>query len=379
MITISSFAQSTRTLVAAAAAALLVAAPASRAADPFEMEWRELAQGVWVGERPVSYRSPVMTNTTVVIGEKGVLVFDAAGLAIQGERLVKKVAELTDNPITHIAISHWHGDHCMGDYKVLEKFPAAEVVAHEFTARYNASPNGEKVEPRDVKGENEYRAKVEKALATGVRSDGTPVTPQMRAFYVELLEHFDFVSEEVMRREPTTPTRTMTDRLVIDLGGRTAELRHIAPGNTKGDMFLWLPAEKVLATGDIVVRPTPYGFFSYPRSWASVLRELKGYDAKYIVPGHGDVMTDSSYLDLLAETMDLVSNQVDAAVKAGKSLDETRAAMDWSPVEKRFVGNDGMLPFLFNIWFKTPIVEAQYNLSSGKDNESLEAPETPKG
>jgi glyoxylase-like metal-dependent hydrolase (beta-lactamase superfamily II) len=366
-----------KSMVMVAALTSCLASTAARAADPFEMEWRELASGVWVGERPVSYRSPVMTNTTVVIGEKGVLVFDAAGFAIQGERLVKKVAELTDRPITHIAISHWHGDHSMGNYKVLEKFPAAEVIAHDFTARYNASPNGEKAEPRDPKQEAEYRARVEKALATGVRSDGTPVTPQMRAYYVELLEHYEFLNEEVARRGVTPPTRTMTDRVVIDLGGRTAELRHIAPGNTKGDVFLWLPAEKILATGDIVVRPTPYGFYSYPRSWAAVLRELKGYGAKYIVPGHGGVMTDTTYLDLLAETMDLVADQVDAAVKAGKTLDETRAAMDWTPVEQRFVGDDGLLPFLFNIWFKTPIVEAQYNLSSGKDNESLEAPEAP--
>ncbi len=368
-----------RTLALAAALAAFFAMPASHAADPFEMEWRELAQGVWVGERPVSYRSPVMTNTTIVIGDRGVLVFDAAGLAVQGERLVKKVAELTDKPVTHIAISHWHGDHSMGDYKVLERFPAAEVIAHEFTARYNASPNGEKVEPRDHKGESEYRARVETALATGVRSDGTPVTAQMRAFYAELLEHFDFVNEEIMRREVTPPTRTMTDRLVIDLGGRTAELRHIAPGNTKGDVFLWLPAERILATGDIVVRPTPYGFYSYPRSWAAVLRELKTFDARHIVPGHGGVMTETSYLDLLAETMDLVADQVDAAVKAGKTLEETRAAMDWSAVEKRFTGDDGMLPVLFNIWFKTPIVEAQYNLSSGKDNESLDPAAAPKG
>ena len=378
MIPNSSTARPWRALAAAAALAASLSAPASHAADPFEMEWRELAQGVWVGVRPVSYRSPVMTNTTVVIGDKGVFVFDAAGLAIQGERLVEKVAELTDQPITHIAISHWHGDHSMGDYEVLEKFPAAEVIAHEFTARYNASPNGEKVEPRDVKGDAEYRAKVEKALATGVRSDGTPVTPQWRAFYVEMLEHYDFLNEEGARRQVTAPTRTMTDRLVIDLGGRKAELRHIAPGNTKGDMFLWLPAESILATGDIVVRPTPYGFYSYPRSWAKVLRELKSYDAKFIVPGHGDVMTDTAYLDLLAETMDLVANQVDAAVKAGKTLEETQAAMDWTSVEKRFIGDDGILAFLFNLWFKTPIVEAQYNLSSGKDNESLEAPEAPK-
>jgi glyoxylase-like metal-dependent hydrolase (beta-lactamase superfamily II) len=372
MITDSGIARTSRLLGFLAAA--LLSAPAARAADPFDLEWRELARDVWVGIRPVSYRSPVMTNTTIVIGERGVFVFDAAGFALQGERLEKKVAELTDKPITHIAISHWHGDHSMGVHQVLERFPDAEVISHEFTARYIASPNMDSVPPRDLKEEGEYRARVEKALASGVRSDGTPVTPAMRAFYTDLLADFDVVGEEVARRQVTRPTRTMTDRLVVDLGGRSVELRHIAPGNTKGDMFLWLPEERILATGDIVVRPTPYGFFSYPQSWAAVLRELKAFDARSIVPGHGEILTDTAYLDLLAETMDLVATQVDAQAKAGKSLDETRAAMDWSAVEERFTGGDSMLALIFDIWFRTPIVEAQYNLSTGKDNESLEAP-----
>jgi glyoxylase-like metal-dependent hydrolase (beta-lactamase superfamily II) len=139
-------------------------------------------------------------------------------------------------------------------------------------------------------------------------------------------------------------------------------------------MFLWLPRERILATGDIVVRPTPYGFFSYPKSWAGVLRELQTYDAQYIVPGHGEILTDTAYLGLLAETMDLVASQVDRAAAAGKTLEETREAMDWQSVEKRFTGGDAMLALIFNLWFKTPIVEAQYTLATGKDNESLEPP-----
>src|SRR5262245_45833958 len=140
-----------RWLGALALAATTLVAGAAQASDPFAVEWRELAQGVWVGVRPVSYRQPVMTNTTIVIGEKGVLVFDAAGFALQGEQVLKKVAELTDKPVTHVAISHWHGDHSLGDYVVLAKYPKAELIAHEFTKAYNASPNGEKVEPRDLK------------------------------------------------------------------------------------------------------------------------------------------------------------------------------------------------------------------------------------
>ncbi len=362
-----------------AALVLFVVTPAAHSASPFEMQWRELARGVWVGSRPVSYRQPVMTNTTVVIGETGVLVFDGAGFALQGEALLAKLAELTDKPVTHVAISHWHGDHSMGDHVLTAKYPKAEVIAHEFTARYMASPNGDHVDPRDPKAEAEYRATIQKALDTGKRADGTTVSPVVHAFYADLLSHFEEVNGELERRQVVLPTRTMKDRLVIDLGGRTAELRHIAPGNTKGDMFLWLPGERLLATGDIVVRPTPYGFFSYPKSWAGVLRQLKALDAKTIVPGHGDVMTDSSYLDLLAETMDLVASQVGASVKAGRTLEETRTAMDWSPVEKRFAGDDEMAARLFNLWFKVPIVEAEYNLATGKDNESLEAPATPGG
>lgn len=358
-------------------AAVVSVGTARAASDPFTMEWRELARDVWVGVRPVSYRSPVMTNTTVVIGKKGVLIFDAAGFALQGERLVEKVAELTDKPITHIVISHWHGDHSMGDYKVLERFPKAEVIAHDFTAKYIASPNMDSVGERDLEAEKDYRSRVQKALDTGIRSDGTPVTPSMRQFYVETLEYLDVVNEQIARRQITHPTKTVADKLVVDLGGRKVELRHIARGNTKGDLFLWLPKEKILATGDIVVRPTPYGFFSYPKSWAGVLQQLKTFNAKYIVPGHGDIMTDTNYLDLLAETMNLIATQVDAQVAQGKTLDDVRAGMDWSPVEERFTSGDAMLAALFNLWFKAPIVEAQYNLSTGKDNESLEAPPTP--
>ncbi len=100
MIPNSNTARPWRALAGAIALAASLSAPASHAADPFEMEWRELAQGVWVGVRPVSYRSPVMTNTTVVIGDKGVLVFDAAGFAIQGERLVEE-SRRTDRQADH--------------------------------------------------------------------------------------------------------------------------------------------------------------------------------------------------------------------------------------------------------------------------------------
>lgn len=351
----------------------MVFASGALAGDPFEFEWKELDKGVWAGVRPTSYNSPPTGTTLIVIGKKGVLLFDPAGTPLVGERVAAKVAELTDLPVTHMAVSHWHGDHSMGAYKVLEKYPDAEVITHEFTARAIRSPLNA-FTPPDDETIRTTRERIETALKTGKRSNGDPVTPGMRAYYGNVLEHFDLVNAEVRALKAIEPTKTFTDALTIDLGGRKVELRHMGPGNTNGDIIMYLPKEKILATGDAVVRPTPYGFYSHPRSWVEVLRQMKTLPAKYVVPGHGEIMTDTAYFDLLIDALTFVADEVDKLASEGKSLEEVRKALDWTMIEQRFTGGDALLAVFFDGWFKTPIVEAQYKIAKGEDSENLNPP-----
>lgn len=348
---------------------------AALAGDPFELQWQALDEGVWVGIRPNSPRSPVVGSTTIVAGEKGVLVYDAAGFVLQGERLVEKLTSLTDKPVTHIVISHWHGDHNLGLAPVLEAFPDAEVIAHEFTAKALQSPLMDYSVYGDEQSQ-QFKSAVENIVKTDARGDGTPLTPALRAYFTQILEDFEIIDAELRRIEIPVVTQEMSEALDIDLGGRTVQLRHLANGNTKGDVILYLPDARILATGDVMVFPTPYGFGSYPRSWAGVLRQLKGFDARYIVPGHGAIQEDFAYGDLLIETFELVADQVEASVARGKSLDEVREDMDFSSVEDRFTHGDDFLASRFDVWFKRPIVEAEFNLATGEDNESLEPSES---
>ena len=95
------------------AVVLLAAAPAY-AVDPMVPTWTEVADGVHVGIREPSTRLPVMGNTTIVVGDDGVLVFDGGALPLWSERVVEKVRSLTALPVTHIVVSHWHQDHDWG-------------------------------------------------------------------------------------------------------------------------------------------------------------------------------------------------------------------------------------------------------------------------
>lgn len=106
----------------------------------FSFEFEEVADGVWVGVRPDSPRFPVMGNTTIVISDEGVVVFDGGGAPAMAEQIIDKVRSLTTKPVTHVIVSHWHGDHNFGIYRFAEEFPDVRFIAHRFTAKVIDSP-----------------------------------------------------------------------------------------------------------------------------------------------------------------------------------------------------------------------------------------------
>jgi glyoxylase-like metal-dependent hydrolase (beta-lactamase superfamily II) len=108
--------------------------------DPLLQTFTELAPGVWLGNRPDSTRLPVTPNTTFVIGADGVVVFDGGNLPLVADRVIAKIRELTDLPVTHVIISHWHMDHVLGLSRYLHVFPQAQIIAHPYT-RELITPN----------------------------------------------------------------------------------------------------------------------------------------------------------------------------------------------------------------------------------------------
>ena len=81
------------------------------------------------------------------------------------------------------------------------------------------------------------------------------------------------------------PTETFDRRLVLVDALRPVELIHFGRANTDGDLVAWMPNEKIVASGDIVVAPTPFGFFSYPSDWIETLGKLKAMPFELLHPG----------------------------------------------------------------------------------------------
>lgn len=351
-------------VAAVVALALGLAAGVAATDDPFVLTFDELAPGVWVGIRENSPRPPVVGNTVFVVSEDGVIVFDGGAVPLVSERVIAKIREVTDRSVTHVIISHWHGDHNLGISRYLDTYPNVVVVGHEFT---RAAMLGSPMDyARNTDRVAKYVEQMQAVLDEGVDDDGQPIPAFARERYRQFITDAELVDAEYKRARITPPTLTFTDRIVIHSGSRTIELRFLGDANTAGDIVMWLPGEKLVVSGDMVVLPTPYGYNVPPRRWAQTLRNLEGLGFETLVPGHGAVQHDGSYVDLLIETAEAIADQRDILLAEGVGGEEAETRLDYSPFIDRYTHGDSLLADRFDVWFARPFGKAAFKELTGE-------------
>jgi len=339
-------------------------------ADPFEWTFQELAPGVWAGLRADPTRIPFMPNVTFVISDEGVVVFDGGGLPLMAERAIEQIRRLTPRPVTHVVVSHWHQDHNLGISAYLNEFPNVQVISHPYTRegiRRNMDAHLEEAHHFVTANFPALR----QFVSTGEYAPGHPLGQGEKEWFQQALDDEAIIGREYERFVPAYPNVTFEDRLTILSGGREIQLLHLGAGNTAGDIIMWLPKERIVASGDIVVLPVPYGHGGRPAEWANTLKEIRAMGYAALVPGHGEVQLNSDYLDLLIATLQSVADQIHRAVTDGVGVDEVKKQVDFSPFVDRFTQGNGFLNLRFKEWFEGPIVDAGYRLEVGRDPDIL--------
>ena len=364
-----------RTTLCALLLAAMMSVASAADSGPYVFEFEELTPGVWAGVRPDSTRPPVMGNATFVVSDEGVVVFDGGGMPAMADQVIEKIRAITDAPVTHVVISHWHGDHNFGIGQFVKAFPDVEIVAHEFTRDVFNSTRINYID-RQRNFKELILPRLQEIVDTRALPDGTAIIDLDVAIYQRLIDDADLLEAEARRARVTPPTKVMDDDYVIESGERRIELKFLGHGNTEGDIVMWLPEERIVATGDIVVVPSPYAFNMPPRPWAETLRRINALDYELLVPGHGAVQSDTTYVDLLIDTADNIADQRDALVADGVATEEIADALDFSDVEHKFTGGDEYLKVAYDSWFEGPFRLAAVKALGDGPMVEIESPQS---
>ncbi|MGQ0456572.1 MAG: quinoprotein relay system zinc metallohydrolase 2 [Hyphomicrobium sp.] len=272
--------------IAAAAATfreLTFRAPPASAGDAASP--KEIASGVFVhcGRHALADKENGgdIANLTFIVGAESVAVIDTGGSALIGQMLRTSVAAATKLPVRYVINTHMHPDHVLGN----AAFEGSDVafVAHHKMARALA-----------VRAER-YLVRAREQLGdAGV--EGTKIV---------------------------YPTRGVETATRLDLGGRALILTPRPTAHTDNDMTVFDDATGTLLAGDLLFSehiPTLDGSI---RGWLSLIEILRKEKAQRVVPGHGPAsMSWPDALKPMQQYLEVVANDVRAAIKDGKTLSE---------------------------------------------------------
>ncbi len=279
------------------------------------------------------------SNAAVVVLEDGVLVVDTQTAPSVARAVIAEIRKLTDKPVRWVVNTHWHGDHVQGNSAYREAFPGARFLAHANT-RTDIEERAKPALKEDVEGITGWLERAKMALETG-EADGRKLTEeqkeQVRGRMERRTAHLEKLREVT---EFVLPEDTFTDSLTLRRG-REVRLLHFA-GHTRGDVVLFLPAERVLMTGDLL-DDLPFTGHGSPRALVETLRALEKLEFDTIIPGHGTVRRGADareHLQKVAELFDSIVKQTEAAIREGLSVDDAKKKVDVSALRAHFVTDE---------------------------------------
>ena len=189
-------------------------------------------------------------NAGFVVTSDGVVVIDALASPRQGEALLRTIRGVTRQPVRWLVLTHHHPDHTFG--AVVFRRAGAKVIAHPDT----------------------------RVLAAEGGPDAL-VADWVRVVGLDAMRGFEFAD---------VPDRPVTGTDTLRLGGRTIVLIHPGAAHTAGDLLVWLPRERVLFAGDLLIEDgVTMVADGSARALEHGLDVLDSLAPRIAVPGHGAI------------------------------------------------------------------------------------------
>ena len=301
---------------------LLAAGPRPAPALPLDPPKRvQVAEGVFVFMTPPYGDVGLDGNSVAILSKDGVLVFDTNGTPAAAEAVLAQIRTLTDKPVKYVVNSHWHWDHWYGTEVYRRAFPDVRVIAHEKTREMmmgSALAFNQPGLDQDLPG---YLDDLAKRVVSGEAATPPPANlPRLKS----ALSMGRFFLDQKRSVQHTFADTTFTDRLTLYLGDREVQILNYGRAVTPGDAFLYLPKEKIVVTGDLLVNPVSFALGVYPTGWLSALEKIDALDATLFVPGHGEPLHDKTLLHATRDVFrELLRQGKDARAK-GLDADQAK-------------------------------------------------------
>ena len=274
---------------------------------------KPVAEGVYAAIAKPAYK--VNCNAVIILLDDGVLVVDTHSKPSAARALIEQIKKITDKPVRFVVNTHFHWDHYQGNQAYPSSWPAGVEIISSQATRDNIAQRGV---PR-VKHEIATMPQEIESLKSDLAKATDPAKKeQLRSNLAQAEAYLD----ELKSMQVTLPTMTFDRSMVLYRRSRTVEFLWLGNAHTNGDVFVYLPHEKILVTGDALHGWTPYMGDSYPYDWIQTLDAAEKLDFDQAIGGHGEVMHGKQKFELWKQYFRDLMDETGQAYARGSSLED---------------------------------------------------------
>ncbi len=276
-------------------------------------DFRRVADGVHVAVAAPAYK--VNSNTAIIESDDGAVIVDTHSKPSAARVIVDRLRDVTAKPVRYVVNTHFHWDHWHGNEVYPAAYPGAEIITNQLTREAMVKKGLKRIQDhvRQVPGE-----------IARLRAELAAAAPPQRAKLGADLRLAESYLAEVRAMKPALPTMAFERTMKLYRRDREIHLLYLGRAHTEGDVFVYLPRERVVITGDAVIGWTPFMGDGYPEDWVTTLDRLAELDWDTLVMGHGEpagrewLRTFRGYIHDMVEAV-----REEAAT--GASLDDVKA------------------------------------------------------
>ncbi len=252
--------------------------------------FEEVGEGLW------AFTAEGDPNSGVIIGDDSVMIVEAQATPRLAGKVIEKVREVTDKPISHLVLTHYHAVRVLG----ASAYGADQIIMSDAARAMVVE-----------RGQEDWDSEFQR--------------------FPRLFEGHESIPGL------TWPTTTFSDSMTVYLGKRRIDIRHLGRAHTAGDAVIYVPDQNVMFTGDIVeYHSACYCGDGHFGDWGRTLDAIKAYDVDAIAPGRGDALVGQEMVNKAIEsTRDFVDSTYRPAARVAarggtlkEAWDAVRAACD---------------------------------------------------
>jgi len=285
---------------------------------------------VRLSDRILVLKEDVMgNNVTAIASKKGLIVVDNSGFPSTARKMrgiIEREFKRTD--FAFVINTHFHWDHAWGN----QAFPEATIIGHADCPALMGRDREYVITRVQYFKQRLEEQKTKLGQADPNSAEAQNIRRSIQQTERDIRDHSDgFVI--------TPPQVTFNDRMTWDLGDLTLKMYFFGRAHSGTDIFIHIPEEGILLTGDIFLDRRWLPLFAgepdldIPK-WIEVLHAvLDGQDKlTRIIPGHLDLWTPEK-LDLWRDYIVDLWSGLQKARAEGLGFEEAAARL---PLDEKF-------------------------------------------